>query len=633
MQNHFGIQNLWMVKNLSLKFKRIPLAMRLLVLFFACAMNFAHASDTYAQTSRITIEVTNQTVEYVLEQIKAKTGLDYFCNNAHVNLNRKVSVSLNNGSVDEVLNQVIEGTNVTYSIVDNKIIFSVKESVAKQSSDLLVKGKVVDSKGEPVIGAAILEKGTTNGTVTDYDGNFTLTLNSEKAELQISSCGFRPNKAEWDSSLVADVIDVKEKHVLKKHQVSPIWVSVQVPQNVSKGKYTGEVIVYSNAHECQRLKLQVEVMNRELPKPSEWGFHLDLWQNPYAVARFHNVKVWSKEHFDLMRPVMQALADAGQKVVTTSIMHKPWNGQTYDYFESMIVWRKTLSGEWKFTFDVFDKWVEFMVSLGIDKQINCYSMVPWSYSFQYFDECTNKMQVVKCKPGEPAYNEMWTAFLTAFAKHLKEKNWFDKTCIAMDERPMPVMKTVISLVKGVDKNFKLALAGLYYEEIEKDLYDYCISTDQSYPKEVIERRAKDKLVTTYYTYCADCKPNCFTFSDPAESSWMPLYSAKLGIGGYLRWAYNSWVINPLQDSRFRQWPAGDTYLVYPGYRSSVRFEKMIEGIQLYEKIRILKESYENNPSVLKRIDKTLQTMNIESLKQEGRAASDVKKIMDLTNNY
>ena len=448
-----------------------------------------------------------------------------------------------------------------------------------------------------------------------------------------TSCGFRPNKAEWDSSLVADVIDVKEKHILKKHQVSPIWVSVQVPQNVSKGKYTGEVIVYSNAHECQRLKLQVEVMNRELPKPSEWGFHLDLWQNPYAVARFHNVKVWSKEHFDLMRPVMQALADAGQKVVTTSIMHKPWNGQTYDYFESMIVWRKTLSGEWKFTFDVFDKWVEFMVSLGIDKQINCYSMVPWSYSFQYFDECTNKMQVVKCKPGEPAYNEMWTAFLTAFAKHLKEKNWFDKTCIAMDERPMPVMKTVISLVKGVDEDFKLALAGLYYEEIEKDLYDYCISTDQSYPKEVIERRAKDKLVTTYYTYCADCKPNCFTFSDPAESSWMPLYSAKLGIGGYLRWAYNSWVINPLQDSRFRQWPAGDTYLVYPGYRSSVRFEKMIEGIQLYEKIRILKESYKNNPSVLKRIDKTLQTMNIESLKQEGRAASDVEKIMDLTNNY
>lgn len=89
----------------------------------------------------------------------------------------------------------------------------------------------------------------------------------------------------------------------------------------------------------------------------------------------------------------------------------------------------------------------------------------------------------------------------------------------------------------------------------------------------------------------------------------------------------------MQDSRFRQWPAGDTYLVYPGYRSSVRFEKMIEGIQLYEKIRILKESYENNPSVLKRIDKTLQTMNIESLKQEGRAALDVKKIMDLTNNY
>lgn len=445
------------------------------------------------------------------------------------------------------------------------------------------------------------------------------------------SCEFRPDKAAYDSSLVADVIDVREKMQLKKQHLTPMWLTARLPQDVAIGTYTGKVILLVDGEEFGQLQLKINIMNRVLPKPADWHFHLDLWQNPYAVARYHGVEVWSQEHFDRMRPLIKALAEAGQKVITASIMHKPWNGQTYDYFQSMIVWRKTLAGEWKFTYDVFDKWVEFMMSLGIDQQINCYSMVPWSFSFQYFDERTNSLQAVNCKPGEPTYNEMWTAFLTDFAKHLKEKNWFDKTCIAMDERPMPVMKTVISLVKGIDKDFKIALAGLYYADIERDLYDYCISTDQLFPQEVLERRAEENRVTTYYTYCADCKPNSFTFSDPAESAWMALYTAKLGLDGYLRWAYNSWVANPLQDSRFRQWPAGDTYLVYPGFRSSVRFEKLIEGIQLVEKIRLLKKEYKNNKRVLKRMENALESLEIKALNVQNKAADDVDKINKLVN--
>jgi hypothetical protein len=59
----------------------------------------------------------------------------------------------------------------------------------------------------------------------------------------------------------------------------------------------------------------------------------------------------------------------------------------------------------------------------------------------------------------------------------------------------------------------------------------------------------------------------------------------------LRWAYASWVEDPLHDSRFRTWPAGDTYLVYPDARSSIRFERLIEGIQDAEKIRILRKEF------------------------------------------
>lgn len=65
----------------------------------------------------------------------------------------------------------------------------------------------------------------------------------------------------------------------------------------------------------------------------------------------------------------------------------------------------------------------------------------------------------------------------------------------------------------------------------------------------------------------------------------------------LRWAFNSWVEHPLQDSRFRTWPAGDTYIIYPQGRSSVRYERLVEGIQDYEKIQILKKTLERDKLV------------------------------------
>ncbi len=99
-----------------------------------------------------------------------------------------------------------------------------------------------------------------------------------------------------------------------------------------------------------------------------------------------------------MRPLMKMLADAGQKIITATLTHKPWNGQTEDYFETMVTWMKRADGTWAFDYTVFDRWVEFMMSVGIDQQINCYSMVPWELSFQYFDQATNSLKFVKTAP-------------------------------------------------------------------------------------------------------------------------------------------------------------------------------------------------------------------------------------------
>ena len=134
--------------------------------------------------------------------------------------------------------------------------------------------------------------------------------------------------------------------------------------------------------------------------------------------------------------------------------------------------------------------------------------------------------------------------------------------------------------------------------------------------------------------CIRDSPNTFTFSPPAEAEWLAWHSAKENLDGYLRWALNSWVKNPLQDSRFTAWAAGDTYLIYPGARSSIRMERLVEGVQAFEKVRILKEEFKKkgNKGAIKNIEKILQMFDERSL-GEIPAATAVNKAKEVINRY
>ena len=123
-------------------------------------------------------------------------------------------------------------------------------------------------------------------------------------------------------------------------------------------------------------------------------------------------------------------------------------------------------------------------------------------------------------------------------------------------------------------------------------------------------------------------------SEPAEAEWLAWHSAKENLDGYLRWALNSWVKNPLQDSRFTAWAAGDTYMIYPGARSSIRLERLTEGVQAFEKIRILKEEFERkgNKGAIKNIDKALKMFD-ESGMDKISPTTAVNKAKEVINRY
>jgi len=448
-------------------------------------------------------------------------------------------------------------------------------------------------------------------------------------------CGHRENKAEWDSSLVADMLDIAQELDIKANSTRPIWVKVWVPADAKAGKYRGTLTVSGEGMKPMDLTLEVDVLNRTLSAPKDWEFNLDLWQNPYAVARYYNVPLWSKEHFDLLRPVMKMLADVGQDAITASIMYKPWNGQTEDHYDSMIGRMKKLDGTWSYDYTVFDKWVTFMKEdIGIDGLISCYTMIPWALRFDYYDQATSRIQFVEAKPGEEAYKEYWVTFLKDFARHLREKGWFEQTSISMDERPLEDMKAAIAVIRQADPEFKITLAGNYHEEILDDLYYLAIPYGHKFPAEVKARRAEKGQISCVYTCCTETFPNIFTFSDPAEAAWTPIHAVAGGYDGFLRWSINSWTADPLRDSRFRTWAAGDTYSIYPGPRSSIRFERLMEGLQDCEKIRLLREEFKSKGATgkLNRLNKVLAKFTPEGMKEGKQTAAEMVQELDALLN-
>ena len=449
------------------------------------------------------------------------------------------------------------------------------------------------------------------------------------------TCGLRPDLSQFDSTLVADPIDPLTAQLsMQARTTQGYWVRVWIPQEAAAGLYTSELTVKNGSRVLGSLKLEVEVQRRTLPAPSQWAFHLDLWQNPFAVARYHRVPLWSRAHFDLLEKELQSYADAGGKVITTSIMHHPWGGQTYDPFESMITWMKRVDGTWYFDYTIFDKWVELMMKLGVTQEIGCYSMIPWKLSFQYFDQATHSLKEMKMKPEDPAYADFWLTMLKDFARHLKAKGWFDITHIAMDERPKKDMDRAFAIIHEADPDFKVSLAGALHEELSDQLDDYSIALADKFSEETKRARRAANKKTTFYTCCTESHPNTYTFSHPAEAAWIGWYAAKEHLDGYLRWALNSWTIEPLLDSRFLAWGAGDTYLVYPGARSSIRFENLVAGIQAYEKIRILKADWqkEGNKSALNRLDKILREFDEKQLERQS-ARQVVEKADRFMNQF
>ncbi|WP_197027667.1 SusC/RagA family TonB-linked outer membrane protein [Prevotella sp. 10(H)] len=157
-----------------------------LVLFMLTVVLVNVSATTYAQTTRISLEMTNSTVKEVLKEIERKSDLTFFYSDDAINTTRRVNVKASNKPINEILSEILP--DCAYKVDNKKIILTQKPAPIVQQQRKIT-GTVVDPNNEALIGANVSVKGTTNGTMTDEDGNFSLEV-PQNATLLVSYVGY-----------------------------------------------------------------------------------------------------------------------------------------------------------------------------------------------------------------------------------------------------------------------------------------------------------------------------------------------------------------------------------------------------------------------------------------------------------
>ena len=217
--------------NLPDSLKNVLLAMKICI--FIIMVSFMSVSaNIYSQDIKFSMELKDVTITKILEEISNKSKFEFLYNNEELKQTELVSIKIFEGGIEQILDICLKGTPLAYQIVDKVIIISPKPKKTDQKSTI-IKGKVVDEKGNPLIGATIIIKGTQVGVTTNFEGNFELNITEQKEPvIVVSFIGFENKEIKID--------EIKEYKIIlkeKKQEIDEVVVTGYYSAN--KKTYTG----------------------------------------------------------------------------------------------------------------------------------------------------------------------------------------------------------------------------------------------------------------------------------------------------------------------------------------------------------------------------------------------------------
>jgi hypothetical protein len=379
------------------------------------------------------------------------------------------------------------------------------------------------------------------------------------------------------SDLFADILEPNKPIDIPGSSVRPVWLNVNIPQDATPGVYSGILKVVADGGREKTFSLKVEVLAASLPPVRDWSLNVDIFQGPWALAQYYKLEPWSDAHWAKVQELLDFSADMGVKYISTYLLSARW---------VMIKAAKKKDGTWDYDYSLFDKYVDMAIKSGTARFIKL--GLPWNENVVYRDEAQGSDVIIKNNYSDKGYREYWTSYLQALAKHLKEKGWFDRSLLYVDE-PKGRIGYWLDMRDEVVPELKVQVAACLKDVIPR-VHDVSILLDRHErdPERNLARKKEGKE-TSFYICSFPKAPNTLVWNMPGEATWMGWYAASQNYTGFLRWAMNLWV-NPWESfDPFMDIKTGDLFLAYPGLRSSIRLERLREGFQDYEKIRIVKE--------------------------------------------
>lgn len=190
--------------------------MRITIFLLLVSILQTLANNTYSQVAKLSLDISTTRLVDVLDEIEEQSEFYFLYNEKLINTNREISINVKNEKIDKILDQIFKGTDVVYTILDRKIILApsyLSETDAQQKS---ISGKVTDSFGSSLPGVTVVVKGTTQGTVTNTDGKYSLSNVQEDATLIFSFVGMKTQeipvagKTSINVTMVEETIGIEE---------------------------------------------------------------------------------------------------------------------------------------------------------------------------------------------------------------------------------------------------------------------------------------------------------------------------------------------------------------------------------------------------------------------------------------
>ncbi len=228
------------------RIKKLFLTMKL-ILFLSVLLMFNVKASVYSQNTQITLNHQEVLLEKILEEITQQSEFTFLYRSDLLNDVIVKNVDLKKGFVDKILEKVLIEQGYDYEIIDKTII--IRESKTNGSwgydQQITIKGKVVDSNGYPLPGVNIVEKGTSNGAITDLDGNYTIFVNDQNAILSFSFIGYLTEEIEVAGKTTIDVALLEDVTALEE--------VVVIGYGIQKKKLTTGATIQVDGEDLEKL--------------------------------------------------------------------------------------------------------------------------------------------------------------------------------------------------------------------------------------------------------------------------------------------------------------------------------------------------------------------------------------------